>query len=183
MAVRVAVAVNTDGRREILGITVLPPEAFGQWPSPFRADFLRSLTRRGLRGVQLAICDAHEGLKAAARKVLGAGWQRCRVHFQRNLLARVSKTHKPVVSAVVKTVFAETERDHAHARWRAVADIVERHAAVGVLTHLLRRRRGSCENRKQDCPDRPHPCNVTPRWRATVKMSLSPRPHMFITIR
>ena len=54
--------------------------------------------------------------------MLGAGWQRCRVHFQRNLLARVGKTNKPVVSAVVKTVFAETDRDQAHARWREVAD-------------------------------------------------------------
>ena len=70
----------------------------------------------------MVISDAHEGLKAAARKVLGAGWQRCRVHFQRNLLARVGKAHKPVVSAVVKTVFAEKERDQAHARWREVAD-------------------------------------------------------------
>ena len=131
MAVIVAVAVNTDGRREILGITVMPSEAFtgltrphcGHGPrSPFWADFLRSLTRRGLRGVQLVISDAHEGLKAAARKVLGAGWQRCRVHFQRNLLARVGKTHKPVVSAVLKTVFAEKDRDQAHTRWREVAD-------------------------------------------------------------
>ena len=72
MAVIVAVAVNTDGRREILGITVMPSEAETFW-----ADFLRSLTRRGLRGVQMVISDAHEGLKAAARKVLGAGWQRC----------------------------------------------------------------------------------------------------------
>lgn len=117
MAVIVAVAVNTDGRREILGITVMPSEAETFW-----ADFLRSLTRRGLRSVQLVISDAHEGLKAAARKVLGAGWQRCRVHFQRNLLARVGKTHKPVVSAVVKTVFAEKDRDQAHVRWREVAD-------------------------------------------------------------
>jgi len=117
MAVIVAVAVNTDGRREILGITVMPSEAETFW-----ADFLRSLTRRGLRGVQLVISDAHEGLKAAARKVLGAGWQRCRVHFQRNLLARVGKTNKPVVSAVVKTVFAEKDRDQAHARWHEVAD-------------------------------------------------------------
>jgi len=117
MAVIVAVAVNTDGRREILGITVMPSEAETFW-----ADFLRSLTRRGLRGVQLVISDAHEGLKAAARKVLGAGWQRCRVHFQRNLLARVNKANKPVVSAVVKTVFAEKDRDPAHARWREVAD-------------------------------------------------------------
>jgi transposase-like protein len=109
MAVMVAVAVNSDGRREILGITVMPSEA-----ETFRADFLRSLTRRGLRGVQMVISDAHEGLKAAASKVLGAGWQRCRVHFQRNLLARVSKANKPVVSAVVKTVFAEKDRDQAH---------------------------------------------------------------------
>jgi len=117
MAVIVAVAVNSDGRREILGITVMPSEAETFW-----AGFLRSLTRRGLRGVQMVISDAHEGLKAAAGKVLGAGWQRCRVHFQRNLLARVGKTNKPVVSAVVKTVFAETDRDQAHARWREVAD-------------------------------------------------------------
>ena len=74
MAVIVAVAVNSDGRREILGITVMPSEAETFW-----ADFLRSLTRRGLRGVQMVISDAHEGLKAAASKVLGAGWQRCRV--------------------------------------------------------------------------------------------------------
>jgi len=95
----------------------MPSEAETFW-----SDFLRSLTRRGLRGVQMVISDAHEGLKAAARKVLGAGWQRCRVHFQRNLLARVGKTSKPMVSAVVKTVFAEKDRDQAHARWREVAD-------------------------------------------------------------
>ena len=117
MAVIVAVTVSTDGRREVLGITVMPSEAETFW-----SDFLRSLTRRGLRGVKMVISDAHEGLKAAARKVLGAGWQRCRVHFQRNLLARVGKTNKPVVSAVVKTVFAEKDRDQAHARWREVAD-------------------------------------------------------------
>ncbi|MGI3211821.1 transposase [Roseovarius tibetensis] len=116
MAVIVAVAINTDARREIFGITGMPSEA-----ETFRADFLRSLTRRSLRGVQLVISDAYKGLKAAARKVLGAGWQRCHVHFQRNLLARVCKTNKPVVSAVVKTVFAETHRDQAHARWREVA--------------------------------------------------------------
>src|SRR6056297_3010353 len=107
MAVMVAVAVNTDGRREILGVTVMPSEAETFW-----AEFLRSLTRRGLRGVQLVISDAHEGLKAAARKVLSAGWQRCRVHFQRNLLARVGKTNKPVekltaVAALVQSALKE----------------------------------------------------------------------------
>ena len=95
----------------------MPSEAETFW-----SEFLRSLTRRGLRGVQLVVSDAHEGLKVAARKVLGAGWQRCRVHFQRNLLARVNKANKPVVSAVAKTVFAEKDRDQAHLRWREVAD-------------------------------------------------------------
>ncbi|RDC67758.1 hypothetical protein DLJ49_20675 [Rhodovulum sp. 12E13] len=117
MAAIVAVAVNIDGRREILGITVMPSEAETFW-----ADFPRSLTRRGLPGVQLVISDAHEGLRAAARKVPGAGWKRCRVHFQRNLLARLGKTHKPVVSAVVKTGFAEKDPDEGLARWREVAD-------------------------------------------------------------
>ena len=100
MAVIVAVALNSDGQRENLGITVMPSEAETFW-----TDFLRSLTRRGLRGVQLVISDAHAGLKAAARKVLSAGWQRCRVHFMRNLLTRVDKINKPMVSAVVKTAF------------------------------------------------------------------------------
>jgi len=117
MAVIVAVAVNTDGRREVLGITVMPSEAEAFW-----ADFLRSLTRRGLRGVRLVVSDAHEGLKAASRKVPGAGWQRCRVHFMRNLLCRVGRSPQPVVSAAVKTIFAEKDRDAAHKRWREVAD-------------------------------------------------------------
>ncbi len=72
--------------------------------------------------MKLVVSDAHEGLKAAARKVLGAGWQRCRVHFMRNLLCRVGRAHQPVVSAAVKTIFAEKERDAAHKRWREVAD-------------------------------------------------------------
>src|ERR1700694_870696 len=79
VAVIVAVAVNTDGRREVLGMTVGNSEA-----EPFWVEFLRSLARRGLRGVKLVISDAHEGLKAAITKVLGATWQRCRVHFMRN---------------------------------------------------------------------------------------------------
>lgn len=73
-AVIVAVAVNTDGRREVLGIAIGPSETETFW-----TDFLRALARRGLRGVRLVISDAHEGLKAAAARVLGATWQRCRV--------------------------------------------------------------------------------------------------------
>ncbi len=79
VAVIIAVAVNTDGVREVLGMAIGPSEA-----EPFWTAFLRSLTRRGLRGVKLVISDAHEGLKAAASKVLKATWQRCKVHFLRN---------------------------------------------------------------------------------------------------
>lgn len=117
MAIIVAVAVNMDGRREVLGITVMPTEAETFW-----SDFLRSLTRRGLRGVKLVISDSHEGLKAAAAKVLAASWQRCRVHFLRNLLSRVGRNHQPMVSALVRTVFAQRDRQDAHVQWREVAD-------------------------------------------------------------
>ena len=73
----------------------------------FWSDFLRKLARRGLRGVKLVISDAHEGLKAAAAKVLGASWQRCRVHFMRNALAHANKNGRRVVSAFIATAFAQ----------------------------------------------------------------------------
>ena len=94
VAVIIAVAVNTDGRREVLGMTIGNSEA-----EPFWAEFLRSLARRGLRGVKLVISDAHEGLKAAITKVLGATWQRCRVHFMRNAMAYAGKTQRRIVAA------------------------------------------------------------------------------------
>jgi putative transposase len=77
----VAVAVNTDGQRQVLGMKVGPSEA-----EPFRTEFLRSLMRRGLRSVKLVISDSHEGIKAAVAKVLKATRQRCRVHFKGQLL-------------------------------------------------------------------------------------------------
>jgi putative transposase len=117
VAVIIAVAVNTDGRREVLGMMVGASEA-----EPFWTAFLRSLTRRGLRGVKLVISDAHEGLKKAVAKVLGATWQRCRVHFMRNVLAHAPKGQRQMVAALIRTVFAqETEKD-AHRQWRVVAD-------------------------------------------------------------
>ena len=117
VAVIVAVGVNTDGRREVLGMTVGHSEA-----EPFWVDFLRSLARRGLRGVKLVTSDAHEGLKAAITKVLSATWQRCRVHFMRNALVYAGKTQRRIVSAWVGTAFAQDDAEAARKQWREVAD-------------------------------------------------------------
>ena len=118
----VAVAVNDQGRREVLGVAIGASEAETFW-----TEFLRSLARRGLRGVQLVISDDHKGLKAAVTRILGATWQRCRVHFARNLLAHAGKQGRRVVSAFVATAFvatafAQEDADSARAQWRQVAD-------------------------------------------------------------
>jgi transposase-like protein len=117
VAVIVAVGVNTDGRREVLGMDIGPSEA-----EPFWTAFLRKLARRGLRGVKLVISDAHEGLKAAISKILSATWQRCRVHFMRNALAHAGKSGRRVVSAFVATAFAQNDADSVKQQWRRVAD-------------------------------------------------------------
>lgn len=117
VAVIVAVAVNSDGRREVLGMAIGASEAETFW-----VDFLRSLARRGLRGVKLVISDAHEGLKAAIAKVLHASWQRCRVHFMRNVLAHAGRQGRRVVSAFIATAFAQEDAAAAQAQWRQVAD-------------------------------------------------------------
>ena len=116
-AVIVAVAVNTDGVREIVGVAVGPSEA-----EPFWLKFLRDLTRRGLRGVKLVISDAHLGLKAAIAKVFPATWQRCRVHFMRNALAFANKGQRQMVLALINTAFAQETSEAAHEQWRVVAD-------------------------------------------------------------
>ena len=117
VAVIMAIGVNADGRREVLGLDIGPSEA-----EPFWTDFLRTLTRRGLRGVKLVISDAHEGLKAAAARVLNATWQRCRVHFMRNALAHAGKSGRRVVSAFIATAFAQETPEAAKQQWRGVAD-------------------------------------------------------------
>ena len=117
VAVTVAVAVNDQGRREVLGMAIGASEAETFW-----TEFLRSLARRGLRGVKLVISDDHKGLKAAATRILGATWQRCRVHFARNLLAHAGRQGRRVVSAFVATAFAQEDADSAKAQWRQVAD-------------------------------------------------------------
>jgi transposase-like protein len=117
VAAIVAVAVNTDGRREVLGMATGASEAETFW-----TDFLRGLARRGLRGVKLVISDSHQGLKAAAARVLHASWQRCRVHFMRNVLAHAGRSHRRLVSAWIATAFAETDAEAARKQWRTVAD-------------------------------------------------------------
>ena len=117
VAVIIAVGVNADGRREVLGMDIGPSEAETFWTA-----FLRKLTRRGLRGVKLVISDAHEGLKTAAAKLLHATWQRCRVHFMRNALAHAGKSGRRVVSAFIATAFAQDDAEAAKAQWRRIAD-------------------------------------------------------------
>lgn len=117
VAVIVAVGVNADGRREVLGMDIGPSEAEVFW-----TDFLRQLTRRGLRGVKLVISDSHEGIKAAVSKILVATWQRCRVHFMRNALAHAGKSGRRVVSAFIATAFAQNDAKAASVQWRRVAD-------------------------------------------------------------
>jgi len=117
VAAIIAIGANSDGRREVLGMQVGASEA-----EPFWTDFLRSLTRRGLRGVKLVISDAHEGLKAAVRKVISATWQRCRVHFMRNMLVHAPSSQRRMVSALIATIFAQETEAAARDQWRAVAD-------------------------------------------------------------
>jgi transposase-like protein len=117
IAAIIATAVNTDGRREILGLGLGPSEAAVFW-----LDFLRSLERRGLKGVKLVISDAHEGLKAAIAQVFKATWQRCRVHFMRNALAYVPKAQHQMVAAAIRTVFMQADHGTASTVWRQVAD-------------------------------------------------------------
>ena len=116
-ALVVAVGVNTEGRREVLGIEVGPSESEAFW-----SEFLRGLTGRGLGGVKLVISDAHSGLKAAAAKALGATWQRCRVHFIRNALAHVPRKQHQMVAAVIRTAFVQEDQAQAKSQWRETAE-------------------------------------------------------------
>ena len=115
-AVIVAVGVNSDGRREVLGLDIGASEAEAFWTA-----FLRKLRQRGLRGVKLVISDAHDGLKVAVAKLLHASWQRCRVHFARNALAYAGKNGR-VVAAFIATAFAQNDAKAATSQWRKVAD-------------------------------------------------------------
>src|SRR5919198_6251047 len=131
MAEVIAVGVNAEGQREILGLDVGPSENGAFWLA-----FLRSLVARGLSGVQLVTSDAHEGLKGAIAAVLqGASWQRCRTHFMRNALALVPKGAQQMVAATIRTVFVQPDPQAAREQWRRVADSFR--GRFPKLAHLL----------------------------------------------
>jgi putative transposase len=117
VAVIIAVAVSLEGRREIVGLHIGPSEAEVFW-----TDFLRDLVKRGLAGVRLVISDAHEGLKAAIRRVLGATWQRCRVHWTRNALAYVPRAQQTMVAAGLRQAFQQPDQTAARAGLHHLGD-------------------------------------------------------------
>jgi transposase-like protein len=121
-AVVVAVGVAADGRREVLGFEVGDTES-----QPFWTAFLRSLKARGLDGVKLVISDAHTGLIAAIETVFqGSSWQRCRVHFMRNMLANVPKTAGPMVASIIRTIFTQPDPEHVYAQFDEVVRMLTR---------------------------------------------------------
>jgi|TARA_Y100000310_G_C20592804_1_gene768959 transposase-like protein len=130
-AVVIAIGVKATGEREVLGLDVGPSEDGAFW-----LQFLRGLVARGLKGVKLAISDAHQGLKRAIEAVLqGASWQRCRVHFMRNALALVPKTAASMVAATIRTVFAQPDAANAREQWQRVIDNLG--PSFPRLAHLL----------------------------------------------
>jgi putative transposase len=119
-AVVIATGVSADGRREVLGCATGDSETEAFW-----TEFLRGLKDRGLTGVQLVISDSHAGLiKAVNATMQGASWQRCRVHFMRNALARVSKGEAEMVAATIRTIFAQPGQVEVRAQVDAVADML-----------------------------------------------------------
>ena len=120
LAVVVAVGVTHEGERTVLGFDVGASEEEAFW-----LEFLRSLVKRGLKGVQLVVSDAHEGLKTAVNTIFtGSSWQRCRVHFVRNVLAHIPKADKAMMAAAVRTIFAQPDRKAAGRQLRYVAETI-----------------------------------------------------------
>jgi putative transposase len=111
-ALVVAYGVHQTGRREVLGIDVGAAETEAFW-----REFLRSLRARGLPGVRLCVSDAHAGLKAAIAQVLGCPWQRCTVHFLRDMLGHVSKAQQPMIAAAIRGIFQATSLAEAASGW------------------------------------------------------------------
>jgi len=114
----IAYAVHESGRREVIGLDVGEAETESFW-----REFLRSLRARGLAGVRLCVSDAHPGLKAAIAQVLGVPWQRCTVHFLRDMLGHVAKAQQPMIATAIRQVFAAASGAEAAER---LAEVVER---------------------------------------------------------
>ena len=130
-AVVVATGVAEDASREVLGVAIGDSEDAAFW-----TEFLQSLRERGLHGVQLVISDSHLGLKAAIAKVFpGASWQRCRVHFMRNVLVKVPRNHQQMVAAMVRTIFAQPDAGHVERQLKEVAATMKRQ--FGVVNEML----------------------------------------------
>jgi transposase-like protein len=138
----VAVGVTTQGERRVLGVDCGPSEDEAFW-----TRFLRGLVRRGLKGVRLVVSDAHEGLRSAIAKILqGTQWQRCRVHFMRNLLSTVPRAAQETVAAFVRTIFYQPDHHTAHTHLRDVSEMLAKRfpetadllsdAADDVLAHM-----------------------------------------------
>ena len=126
-AVVIATGISSDGRREVLGFDVGDSESGASW-----TGFLRSLKARGLAGVQLVTSDAHTGLKAAIGvTLLGAAWQRCRIHAGRNLLAAVPKGHADMVAAAVRTIYAQPDAASVRSQLTVIAGMLGRHLLAG----------------------------------------------------
>jgi putative transposase len=114
----IAYAVHETGRREVIGLDVGEAETEAFW-----REFLRSLRARGLSGVRLCVSDCHQGLKNAIAQVLGTPWQRCTVHFLRNMLGHCAKSQQPMIAAAIRGIFAA---DHGQQARERLADVVER---------------------------------------------------------
>lgn len=142
LAVVIAIGVRSTGEREIVGFDLGGSEDSGFWQ-----EFLRGLIQRGLKGVQLVISDAHVGLKTAIAQVLtGASWQRCRVHFMRNVLAHIPQGDKSMVAAALRTIFTQPDRKAAsqqlaevvqamRSHWPKAADLLEQ-AEDDILAYM-----------------------------------------------
>ena len=128
VAVVIAVGVNADGHREVLGVDVITTEDGAGWLA-----FLRGLVARGLTGVALVISDAHPGLVDAIASTLpGSSWQRCRTHYMRNLLTKVPKAAQAMVATLVRTIFAQPDRRSVLAQFdRVVTQLLEQFPAAG----------------------------------------------------
>lgn len=134
-AVVVAIGITADGHRQVLGFDVGDSETQEFWKA-----FLRSLKTRGLAEVKLVISDAHAGLKAAAAVVLqGASWQRCRVHFMRNILTALPKGRQEMVASIIRTIFAQPDAEHIDAQFDEVARMIDRvHPKAAQMLHDAR---------------------------------------------